>query len=374
MDILNILIVDDEPGMCMGMQRSLANYTLKLPEIEEEIAFNIDTASTGTIALEKIKSKKPDIMLLDYKLPDITGLEVLEQIEPGNEEILTIMVTAYASLDTAVSAIKSGAFDFLAKPFTPAELRNTVSKTAKTLINARHARRLSEERKQVRFQFISVLGHELKAPLSAVEGYLNMIKGRVSGENLADYDKMIERSLVRTEQMKKLIQDLLEMTKIESGQRVRELKPVDLFELTTLSIETMTPDAENKGITIHMNCPNPCEILADRAELEIVLNNLISNAVKYNRNNGSVDIDIQKEDTKITIIVKDTGIGISVDEQQKLFKDFVRIKNKKTKDILGSGLGLSTVKKIAMLYGGDALVQSEPDKGSIFTITLLTDC
>lgn len=371
MEIIKILIVDDEPGMRMGMSRSLANFKLKLPDIEEEISFSLDTAETGMEALEKIKANKPDILLLDYKLPDITGLEILEQIETDDEEFLTIMVTAYASLDTAVSAIKSGAFDFLAKPFTPAEIRNTVAKTAKTLITARHAKRLSEERKQVRFQFISVLGHELKAPLSAVEGYLNMIKSRAAGEELASYDKMIERSLIRTEQMKKLIQDLLEMTKIESGQRVRELKRFDLYEAVVMSIETMTPDAEAKGISINLNCPNPLTIFADRSEMDIILNNLISNAVKYNKENGRIDINISKEDNKISITVKDTGIGISNEEQQKLFKDFVRIKNRKTKDILGSGLGLSTVKKIAMLYGGDAVVESEPEIGSAFIITLL---
>jgi signal transduction histidine kinase len=108
----------------------------------------------------------------------------------------------------------------------------------------------------------------------------------------------------------------------------------------------------------------------DRGELEIVLNNLLSNAVKYNRDGGSVTIEIDQDDQSVTLRVADTGIGMTEEEAARLFGDFVRIKNEKTRAILGSGLGLSTVRKLARLYGGDVSVTSRPDVGSTFTVTL----
>ncbi len=368
---LKVLIVDDEPGMRQSIQRALVNYKMKLQDIEEEIRFEMSVAENGEQALTQIAEFKPDILLLDYKLPDMTGLDVLEQFDNKDEQILTIMVTAYASLDTAVSAIKSGAFDFLAKPFTPNELRSTISKAARNLIHSREIKKLQAEKRQVRFQFISVLGHELKSPLGAVEGYLNMIKERTIGIELEKYDNMVDRCLIRTDQMRKLIGDLLEMTKIESGQRQRDLQEINLSELVKTSIESIQPDADRRNITISLVMDSHLNIIADKSEIEIILNNLFSNAVKYNRDNGNVDISIKSFDHELQIIVSDTGIGLSEDDIHALFRDFVRIKNQKTKDILGSGLGLSTVKKIANLYNGDIIVKSTPDIGSIFTVKLI---
>ena len=366
---LNVLAVDDEPHMRTGMVRSLSNFKFKVNDIDDEICFVVDTAESGEEGLEKINQSKPDILLLDYKLPGITGLEVLEQIDSNDENMVTIMITAFASLETAVSAIKSGAFDFLAKPFTPQELRNKITKAAQSLILARQVKKLNEEKKQVRFQFISVLGHELKAPLSAVEGYLYMFKDRALGEELTPYNQMMERCLIRTDQMRKLIADLLEMTKIESGNRQRDIKELDLSEVTTMSIETMIPDAQRREIKINF-IPTPVLFMADRVEMEIVMNNLVSNAVKYNRDGGEVSINIEENEELVSISVRDTGIGMTKEECDKLFRDFVRIKNSKTKDIIGSGLGLSTVKKIATIYGGDAIVESEENIGTKFTVTM----
>jgi signal transduction histidine kinase len=116
--------------------------------------------------------------------------------------------------------------------------------------------------------------------------------------------------------------------------------------------------------------PKDLIIKADSSEIEIILNNLLSNAVKYNKQGGKADLKISTENDQIKIVVSDTGIGLTKDEAAKLFNDFVRIKNHKTVKILGSGLGLSLVKKLAMFYNGDVCVQSEPDVGSTFTVEL----
>lgn len=370
METLKILITDDEPGMRTAVERSLRGFKVNLPDVNGEVSFSVEQAATGEEALEKIKLSAPDILLLDYKLPGISGLEVLEQTAPRQTDMLTIMITAYASLETAVTATKRGAYDFLAKPFTPEELKNTIRKAASRLILTKQARKLADEKRKVRFQFISVLAHELKAPLAAIEGYLQIIRSHASGEDLPAYDHIIDRSMIRLDGMRKLIIDLLDMTRIESGEKQRDLAEVDVASLARRAKDTNLPEAQKRNITITLDAESPLCMTADSGEIEIILNNLISNAVKYNRENGRVDVRIEAQEEKIIFTVSDTGIGLTTEEADRLFNDFVRIKNEKTRTVMGSGLGLSIVRKLAQLYGGEAAVSSAPDMGSTFTVTL----
>ena len=373
MDTIHLLIVDDEPGMRMAVQRALRSFTVSLPDVEGEVGFVVHEAATGEEGIEKIEELNPEILLLDYKLPGISGLEVLEKISEQKRDILTIMITAYASIETAVTATKRGAFDFLPKPFTPDELKGIIRKVAGRLILLEQARKLAEEKRKVRFQFISVLAHELKAPLAAIDGYLQIMRNHTAGEQIADYNQVIERSSVRLEGMRKMISDLLDLTRIESGEKQREFADVNLVEIARNALETVAPESGTRNITVTLKTDTPVLFHADKGEIEIIFNNLITNSVKYNRDNGTVDISIEEKDDLITITVTDTGIGMTEEEAGKLFKDFVRIKNEKTRMITGSGLGLSTVKKLALLYGGDVSVSSTPDSGSTFTVTLSRD-
>jgi signal transduction histidine kinase len=371
MEKLKLLVVDDEQPMREGVIRALRKYTVSLPYAEEDYGFELSEAGSGEEALELIEKAPPDLLLLDYKLPGIKGLDVLDHITRRQLDILTVMITAYASLETAVSATRYGAYDFLAKPFTPEELRSAVHKATKHLVLSRLARRLSEEKRRMRFQFISVLAHELKSPLAAVEGYLRIIQAKSAGETLAAYDTMVNRSITRLEGMRKMILDILDLTRIESGQKKREMTEVDLREAAQAAVDTALPSAQERGVTIELHAPDRAPLLVDRGEMDIIFNNLVSNAVKYNRPNGRVDLTIETGDELATIACRDTGIGMTETEVQQIFREFVRIKNARTKNILGSGLGLSTVKKLATeFYGGDVRVDSEPNVGSTFTVTL----
>lgn len=369
METLRVLICDDEAGMRSGVARSLRDYTFTVEDLGERVAFQVDPAESGEAALALIKAQRPDILLLDHKLPGISGLEVLEQI--GRiDGMVTVMITAYASLETAVAAIKQGAYDFLAKPFTPTDLKSTVRKAAESLILARQARKLAQERRQLRFEFIRVVAHELKSPLAAIEGYLQIIKNRSAGDDPRAYEHMVERCLVRAQGMRKLVMDLLDLTHIESGKKQRELKEIDVRELAVKAMETVAPDAAARRITLHLQSPDKLLMTADAGEIEIILNNLVSNAVKYNKDEGRVDVQLSADERTVTLKVADTGIGMTSEEASRLFEEFVRIKNDKTRNILGSGLGLSIVRKLARLYGGDARVESQAGVGSTFTVTL----
>lgn len=370
MKALRVLIADDEPGMRKGAAKALRRFRLDMPEIETNIGFDTVEAADGHETLARLEQDKFDLVLLDYKMPGPGGLEILEQIREKKLDLLAVMVTAYASLEVAVSATKNGAFDFLAKPFSPTELKSVVEKAARSLLAHREAQRLAREKRQVRFQFISVLAHELKAPLAAVDNYLRLMQKHILGDDISSYDQIVDRSLLRLEGMRKMILDLLDLTRIESGSRNRRLSSVRLHEVAGQSIETVAGLAAEKAVQISLECPADLQMLADRGELEIIFNNLVSNAVKYNRDEGRVDVTVSRRQQQVRIEVADTGIGMTPEEQQSLFGEFVRIKNDQTRLISGSGLGLSILKRLAALYGGQVIVQSSKDVGSTFTVIL----
>jgi two-component system sensor histidine kinase/response regulator len=365
--VLKVAMVDDEEPLCLAVRRILTKYRTEVTEVGVAVTYDPTHFMSGEQFLEAIAGGAEfDLLLLDLKLPGMSGLDVLTELGGQNRGILTIMITAYATFETAVQATKLGAFDFLPKPFSPEELRYAVRKATDQLIISREARRLAEEKRQVRFNFISVLAHELKAPLNAIEGYLKILQMDEPPERLP----MIDRSLIRLDGMRKLIFDLLDLTRIESGQKQRNFVEVDIRTSAKAAMDLFTAEAAERGIAITLRAPDPVLMIADPDEIEIVLNNLVSNAVKYNRDGGSVAVALAREGDTVRITVADTGIGMTSEESAKLFTEFVRIKNEDTIKILGSGLGLSTVRKLAQLYGGDATVKSEKGTGSIFTVTL----
>lgn len=367
---LRILVVDDEPGMRSSVSRALEGFRLDALETKTHLRFRTEEAGSGEEALERMEASPPDVILLDHKLPGISGMEILERVEGSERDFLVIVITAYASLEMAVRATKQGAYDLLAKPFTPDELRATVGKAAKHLVLQRSARALAEERRQVRFRFLSVLAHELKAPLAAVQSYLNLLKDWQVAEQPAEYARITGRCLLRIEGMRKLILDLLDLTRIESGHKQRRLEPVDLNRAAKESLEMFHSEAEKRNITMALHAQCPRRFWADRGEIEMILNNLVSNAVKYNRDGGSVDLEVAVLEDELRIAVKDTGIGMTPEEVSSLFGEFVRIKNEKTERILGSGLGLSVLQKIVALYKGRVDVESTPGEGSVFRVVL----
>ncbi|MGB4293228.1 MAG: hybrid sensor histidine kinase/response regulator [Bacteroidales bacterium] len=286
MAILKVLVVDDEPGIRSGVARILNNFRVTYPFMDEDYTFEVIEAATGEEGISIIEKKHPDIILLDNKLPGIQGVDVLDYIRNNNLDIVVAMITSYASLDVAVKATHSGATDFIPKPFTPQELKSSMEHITKQLYLKRITHRLNEEGKKVRYQFLSVLSHELKAPLNAIEGYLVMMKEKQLGDKIDDYAVPIERALRRIQGMRTLIMDLLDFTKIKLQRREDRLQPVDLAEIASDSIATVRPYAIQKEVEIKLDKKSDATVLADPGDMAIIFNNLISNAVKYNVEGG----------------------------------------------------------------------------------------
>ena len=369
--VLRVLVADDEAGIRSGTSRVLSGLSVDLDGYGGPTRFTVETAADGLAARARLDAGGIDILLLDHSMPQLTGMELLEELRAAESEVLVIMITAYASLDMAVRATKQGAFDFLGKPFAPHELKEVVGKAARHLVADRAARRLAAERHRVRFEFLSVLAHELKAPLGAVEGYLQLLDEGVTDGDPATVKRIVGRSLARLGGMRKLIFDLLDLTRIESGEKARSLGPVDAAAVAAGVVETFAAGAAERGITVRTVVRGDAQLTGDAGELEIMLNNLVSNAIKYNRDGGRVEIGIDGRDgQQLVVTVADTGIGMSADEVARLFGEFVRIRNDKTRTIEGSGLGLSILRRLARLNGGDVTVASREDEGTTFTLSL----
>ncbi len=373
MSTLKILVIDDEPGIRSGISRILRNFRVDYPFMEEAFDFVVQEASTGEAGIELIETDKPDILLLDNKLPGIQGVEVLEYIRKKQMNIIVVMITSYASLELAVKATSDGAYDFIPKPFTPQELKSSIENITKRVFLKKMTNKLQETGKQIRFQFLSVLSHELKAPLNSIEGYLQMIRERQAGPQLESYDYMVDRMLERIKGMRTLILDLLDLTKVTSGKGTRDIREINLVDIAHTAIDTMRPYSIQKDIKLNLHGNDVVKVMADNEEMEIIFNNLISNAIKYNREGGTVDCTISEDGSCVEILVEDTGIGINPEDLNKIFDDFVRIKSEKTRNITGSGLGLAIVKKLIDTYKGTIEVTSQPDIGSKFKVKLPID-
>ena len=370
MAVLKILVIDDEPGIRSGVTRILRDFHVTYPFMDEDYTFEVLQAPTGEDGIAMIESDKPDIILLDNKLPGIQGIEVLEYIRNKKYDIVVAMITSYASLDVALKAHKFGATDFVPKPFTPQELKSSIENITKQQYLKRITHKMNQEGKKVRYQFLSVLSHELKAPLNAVEGYLRMMQEKESGDRIDDYATPIERSLQRIQGMRNLIMDLLDFTKIRLERKDEKIEEVHLSNIAENAIVTVRPYAIQMEVSVNMGIKSDAVIMADPTDMEIIFNNLVSNSVKYNKRGGKAEIIIDENESEVIIVFSDTGIGINESDREELFSEFVRIKNEKTRNISGSGLGLSIVKKVVELYNGTIDVNSLPDVGTTFTVRL----
>ena len=370
MAVLKVLVVDDEPGIRSGVSRILSSFRVNYPFMDEDYTYEVQEAASGEEGIKILDREKPDIVLLDNKLPGIQGIDVLEYIRNKKYDIVVAMITSYASLDVALKAHKFGATDFIPKPFTPQELKSSIENITKQQYLKRITHTMDQEGKKIRYQFLSVLSHELKAPLNAIEGYLRMMQEKQSGDRIEDYATPIERSLQRIQGMRNLIMDLLDLTKVKLERKEEKIEAVHLSNIASNAIVTVRPYAIQMEVSIKLSMKSDVVIMADPTDMEIIFNNLVSNSIKYNKRGGKVEIKIDEVASNVILVFSDTGIGIKEEDKENLFSEFVRIKNEKTRNISGSGLGLSIVKKVVELYNGSITVDSSPDVGTTFTVRL----
>ncbi|GAI16145.1 unnamed protein product, partial [marine sediment metagenome] len=219
-------------------------------------------------------------------------------------------------------------------------------------------------------RFLGIAAHDLKAPLTAIQGFLWVMLGGFSGELTDKQRNMLERSTRRINELLNLISDLLDIPRIETGQIVQEMKEISLRQVVSSSLHDLQNQAKEKGIKLKAELPQALpKVRGSSPRLQQVITNLVSNAINYTPE-GVVTIRVSESNKDIQVEVMDTGIGIPPDELPHVFDDFFRASNV---EIKGTGLGLAIVKRIVEAHGGRIWAESpcpESDTGSKFTFTL----
>lgn len=225
--------------------------------------------------------------------------------------------------------------------------------------------------KHAQTQFISVAAHELRAPIAAIEGYLEIVLTHAAGEDPKQERMMLERCRSRAEELLELIRDLLDVSRAEAR---KDRWPFDMVNLTRLLQEILTllePGILKMQITVENKIPSDFPAIeADNEEIERLFTNLLSNAIKYNRPSGKITLSGKTGSKSIQISIADTGIGIPEEALPHIFEEFYRVKSAETRRIKGTGLGLNLVKKIAEAHQGRVDVKSRVGEGSQFTVHL----
>jgi signal transduction histidine kinase len=221
-------------------------------------------------------------------------------------------------------------------------------------------------------RFISMVTHELKSPLAAILNYINVIQSGMFDAQMDKIHQMLERCKIRGEALLDLIRDLLDLNQRQAGKVEKSIEELDLKEILQSQLEFFQVQAQRRGVRLRLEgeAAGGFRVRADRGDLDRIFMNLISNGIKYNREQGDLAITLGRADGFVTVQVRDTGIGMSRPEMESLFQEFYRVKNRKTAGIAGTGLGLATVKRVLAEYNGRISVDSAPDQGTTFNVTL----
>lgn len=481
----SILVIDDEKIIRDGCTRILSKE-----------GWAVQTASSGEEGVGLMKNDPPDLLLLDLKMPGLSGMDVLQQARGLHPDLLVVVITGYATVESAVEAMKAGAYDFIPKPFTPDQLRIVVHRALEKRALQREAELLRKEREKglreiadekskiktiihsmadgvlvtdheghvvlhnpaavkmlrmkaspvfgqplndcldrgcladlvdkiqqvsreassavsqevpmgemalmahiatvrseegeilgvvtvlqdismlkamdrMKSDFVAMVSHELRAPLASVEQQLSVVLAGIIGEINERQKEMLGRAKERTHALLTLINDLLDLSKIEAGFVIQKKEPTQITEVLQKVIELLRHEAEKKNISLRLSFdPGLPQVMADRGNMEEVFINLVSNGIKYTSAGGSVSLSAWIEGSHLCVEVSDNGIGISAEDLPRIFDKFYRVKNTQTRKITGTGLGLPIVKGILEAHLGSIEADSQPGIGSKFRVYL----
>jgi len=372
----NILIVDDEPGIRIGCRRAL-----------EPAGYSVDEAVSFNQGQEKLASAIYDLVLLDVMLPDGRGIDLLPDIIAKDPETVTIIVTGYATVEMAVSAIKRGAYDFISKPFTSDLLLLTVEQGLEKRRLSLEAQRLKQAETEVaelarqkaeaerlgafKAQFALTVAHELRAPVAGAQSLLRTLNNGLVGEFTEKQSVILQRLENRLDELLALINDLLTLAKSKNLVEETPIEKVPFRPVIQKTLAQFEAMAAEKGISVDFDEPeSEINVYATEDGLTIILTNLISNAIKYSREGGKVKITIKPERQLVRVEVRDEGIGIPKDSLQKIGQEFFRAPNAQGSGITGTGLGLSIVQQYLAYFGGDFWVESKEGEGTKITVRL----
>ena len=340
-----ILAVDDIPDNLLLVQLAL-----------EQEGHRVVLAHNGETALKYVRQSPPSLILLDVMMPGMDGYEVTRRIRENKSiPFIPILLVTAREESSLVEGLDAGADEFVRKPFQIDELQARV----------RSMLRLKETIDQ-RENFVSCLTHDLRTPLVAANRMLDLINKEVFGDVNGEQKEAISNIVSSNQNMLEMLNTLLETHQYELGKKALSFITVDLQQLIKNVVTELQPLAEEKEIELISEIDSGVlEVKGDRLELRRVITNLLSNALKFT-DKGEVKISLNQTESQVIIAVKDSGIGISEQDQETIFQRFHQGNHRRA----GKGLGLYLCQQIINAHQGRIAVKSELNQGTTFTVSL----
>lgn len=333
--------------------------------------YEVTCANCGYEALRLTKDQEFDLLLIDYVLPDINGLETFEAIRTVRPDVVGTLMTGYGTLSTAINAINLGFKGFVTKPFTHEELLFAITraldqnKLEKQVLAYKQASELKD-------RFITLISHELRTPLALILSSSNLLKN--IRPQAADKDERRLLAIIGNEsrRLNNIINDLILMTELNGSTEQGGHDPLDFRQITEEAVKSLQEVADERGITVSNMVPEGISTFyGQRPKIIKLMVNLLDNAIKFNRDGGEVTITAKKSNDLLQCELENTGLeipdNITIND---LFNPFNIAEDPLTKEKSGLGLGLSVCKRILDLHGGKIWAQRIPGKGSKFVFTL----
>jgi len=369
-----ILVVDDEKEIRDFLFKALSRIA----------GFNVELAENGEEALKKIDKENFDLVLTDLKMPNTDGLQLVSEIAKSKPEILTVLMTGHGTIDSALEAMKRGASDYLTKPLHLEEMIVRLQKVleekqrfVKLRDFAAQLEKANQDLKRIdemKSEFVSVASHELRTPLASIKNAVQLILQGKTGEineNQKKFLSMADRNISR---LTNILNSLLDLSKIESGKIEMKIEELDPKALIEFILSSLRPQADGKSAQLKIEIGKKLpSVYGDREKVEQILTNLVGNAIKFTPEGGEISVSAQpspRGGNKLAISIRDSGIGISEDQQEKIFEKFHQVEGSLHRSVSGTGLGLAITKGLVEAHHGEIWVESEIGKGSTFTFTL----
>ena len=354
-----ILIIDDE-------QVVLESCT----EILLDQPYELATATNGARGIELVGEFNPDLVFVDLKMPGLSGLEVLEAITGDDPTIVTVVITGYATVDSAIEAMKLGAYDFIPKPFTPDQFRVIAARSLEKRKLVLETIALRREKEILRENFAAIVSHELKSPLSAVQQNLFVLEHQLSSVASEDQQQQLQRMKSRIGDLIDLVNTWLRGVSVDLNGIRERFQNMPLAVAIAKAVENAEPHAVRKGVQIVVD-EQAETVFGDEGTVVEALTNILGNAVKYSYEGGTVTVATKQLDDRVRIDVSDTGVGIPEEDRVHIFDDFYRAPTVPREET-GAGLGLAISRRIIDAHRGSVSVESQVGEGTTFTILLPT--